>query len=126
MPVNDVDAAEKWLDSWVSQVDARAQRTVELSRRVAALTGSAEARDGAIRVRVGSAGQVESLELDDRVHEISGPQLAREIMAAIRRAQSALSAKVADQVRDTIGADSEAGRAVIDSFETRFPAPDRR
>lgn len=126
MAVNDVDAAEEWLDSWASQVDARAQRAVELSRRVASLTGVAEGQDGAIRVQVGSSGQVESLELDDRVQEISGPRLAREIMAVIRRAQAELSARVAEQVQATVGADSEAGRAVIDSFETRFPAPDER
>ncbi|MEU8657283.1 YbaB/EbfC family nucleoid-associated protein [Actinoplanes philippinensis] len=124
--MNDVDAAEEWLDSWASQVDARAQRAVELSRRVAALTAAAEGRDGAIRVRVGSSGQVEALDLDDRVHELSGPRLAGEIMAVIGRAQAALAARVAEQVRDTVGADSEAGRAVIDSFETRFPAPEQR
>jgi hypothetical protein len=123
--VNDLDAAEEWLDSWVSQVDAQAERSVELSRRVAALTGSAQGRGGAIRVTVGSSGQVEALELDDRVHELSGPQLAREIVVVMRRAQAVLAAQVAEQVQATVGADSEAGRAVIDSFEARFPVPDR-
>ncbi|ASW53121.1 YbaB/EbfC family nucleoid-associated protein [Plantactinospora sp. KBS50] len=118
-----VDTAEDWLDSWVSLVDAHARRAVELSHWVAALTGSAQGRDGAIRVTVGSSGQVESLDLDDRVHERSGRQLAREILAVMRRAQAALSAEVAEQVRGTIGADSEAGRAIIDSFENRFPVP---
>lgn len=121
--MKDVDAAEQWLDSWVSQVDAQAQRALELSRRVAMLAGSAQGYDGAIRVRVGSSGQVESLDLDDRVHELSGPQLAREIMAVIRRAQTVLSAQVTEQVRETVGADSEAGRAVIHSFAARFSAP---
>ncbi|MDI6097240.1 YbaB/EbfC family nucleoid-associated protein [Actinoplanes sp. NEAU-A12] len=124
--MEDADAAEEWLDSWASQVHAQAERSVELSRRVAALTGSAEGRDGAIRVTVGSSGQVELLELDDRVHAVSGPQLGREIVAVMRRAQAVLSAKVAEQVQATVGADSEAGRAVIDSFEARFPAPDGR
>lgn len=104
--MNDVDAAEQWLDSWVSQVDARAQQAVELSRRVAGLLGSAEGRDRAIRVTVGSAGQVEALELDDRVRELSGPRLAREIVAVMRRAQAVLSAEVVEQVRVTVGADS--------------------
>jgi hypothetical protein len=122
--VNDVDAAEQWLDSWVSQVDAQAQQAVKLSRRVAELVGSAEGRDGAIRVTVGSAGQVEALDLDDRVHELSGPQLAREIVAVMRRAQAVLSAEVVEQVRATVGADSEAGRAVIGSFDARFPLRD--
>jgi hypothetical protein len=76
--VDGIDAAEGWLDAWVVQVNAQAERSVELSRRVAALTGSAEGRDGAIRVTVGSAGQVERLDLDERVHELAGPRLAQE------------------------------------------------
>ncbi|GAA1643119.1 YbaB/EbfC family nucleoid-associated protein [Actinoplanes couchii] len=124
--MNDLDAAEEWLDSWVSQVDAQAERSIELSRRVAALTGSAEGLAGAIRVTVGPAGQVEALDLDDRVHDLSGPLLGREILAVMRRAQAVLAARVAEQVQATVGADSEAGRAVIGSFEARFPEPDRQ
>ena len=120
--MNDIDAAEEWLDSWVGQVNAQAQRSVELSRRVAALTGSAQGRDGAIRVTVGSAGQVERLDLDDRVHEVSGPRLAQEIMSVIRRAQVVLAGRVAEQVRETVGEDTETGRAVLHSFDSRFPA----
>jgi hypothetical protein len=119
--VSDIDAAEEWLDSWVGQVNAQAQRSVELSRRVAALNGSAQGRDGAIRVTVGSVGQVERLGLDDRVHELSGPRLAQEIMSVIRRAQAALSGQVAEQVRETVGEDTETGRAVLHSFDSRFP-----
>lgn len=121
--MNDVDAAEEWLDSWVGQVNAQAERSVELSRRVAALTGAAEGRDGAIRVTVGSGGQVERLELDDRVRQLSGVQLAEEIVAVMKRAQAALSGRVAEEVRATVGEDTETGRAVIHSFGTRFPAP---
>jgi YbaB/EbfC DNA-binding family protein len=121
--MNDVDAAEQWLDSWVAQVNAQAERSAELSRRVAALTGSAEGRDGAIRVTVGAAGQMERLDLDERVHQLSGPRLAEEIMSVMRRAQAALSGRVADEVRATVGEDTETGRAVIHSFDSRFPAP---
>ncbi|WP_250001534.1 YbaB/EbfC family nucleoid-associated protein [Actinoplanes sp. M2I2] len=120
-----VDAAEEWLDTWVGQVNAQAAQSVELSRRVAALTGTAEGRDGAVRVTVGSAGQIERLELDDRVRDVSGPRLAEEIMSVMRRAQAALSNLVADQVQDTVGVDTETGRAVIQSFETRFPTVER-
>lgn len=119
--MDDIDAAEEWLDSWTAQVNAQAERSVDLSRRVAALTASAEARDGAIRVTVGSAGQVEKLELDERVHELPGPRLAEEILAAMRRAQTTLSRLVADEVRATVGDDTETGRAVIRSFDVRFP-----
>ena len=120
--MGDIDAAEEWLDSWVGQVNAQAQRSVELSRRVAALTGSAQGRDGAIRVTVGSPGQVESLDLDDRVHEVPGPRLAQEIMSVIRRAQADLAGRVAEQVRETVAEDTATGRAVLHSFDSRFPA----
>ncbi|GAA0516670.1 hypothetical protein Ade02nite_25160 [Paractinoplanes deccanensis] len=122
MTVDGIDAAEEWLDAWVGQANAQAARSVELSRRVAALTGTAEGRDGAIRVTVGSTGQVEQLDLDDRVHELSGPRLAAEIVSVMRRAQAVLSTRVAEEVRATVGADTETGRAVIHSFDSRFPA----
>jgi hypothetical protein len=121
-----IDAAEEWLDDWVGQVNAQAARSVDLSRRVAALTGTAEGRDGAIRVTVGSAGQVQRLELDDRVRELPGPRLAEEILSVMRRAQAALSGRVAEEVQATVGADTETGRAVIHSFDTRFPAAERQ
>jgi hypothetical protein len=115
--MRDIDAAEEWLDSWVAGVDANAARAVDLSRRVAALTGAARSRDGSITVAVGSAGQVVRLDLTDH------PALGREIMNLIAQAQADLSAQVAAQVQDTVGADSETGRAVLHSYGERFPAP---
>jgi hypothetical protein len=113
---NSIDAAEDWLDDWTASVSAQAERAATLSRRVAALTGSAESRDGSIKVTVGSAGQVESLELDDA-------ELARRILSVMRRAQSKLTGQVAAEVEETVGADTETGRAVIHSFESRFGEP---
>src|SRR3954469_20888647 len=121
--MDNIDAAEEWLDSWTASVNAQAERSVDLSRRVAALSASAQSRDGAIRVTVGSAGQVEKLELDERVHAVPGPRLAEEIVSVMRLAQAALSQQVADEVRATVGEETETGRAVIDSFDIRFPTP---
>ena len=123
--VDGIDAAEDWLDTWVGQVNTQAARSVELSRRVAALTGTAEGRDGAIRITVASAGQLERLELDERVHELSGPRLADEIMSVMRRAQAALPGLVAEEVQATVGVDTETGQAVLHSFDTRFPTVER-
>jgi len=61
------------------------------------------------------------LDLDDRVRELSGRRLAGEIVSVMRRAQAALSARVAEQVQATVGEDTEVGRAVLHSFELRFP-----
>jgi hypothetical protein len=78
-----IDAADDWLDSWAAGVSAQAERAATLSRRVAALTGSAESADGSIKVTVGSSGRVESLELADRT-------LGRRVLSVMRRAQASL------------------------------------
>jgi hypothetical protein len=118
--LDDIDAAEEWLDSWAARANAQAEQSVQLSRRVAALTGSARSRDASIQVTVRSSGQVELLELDDRVQRLPGAELARQITTVIRHAEANLAAKVASEVQQTVGADTETGRAVIRSFETRF------
>ncbi|MFI5932009.1 YbaB/EbfC family nucleoid-associated protein [Actinoplanes sp. NPDC051494] len=115
--MRNIDEAEEWLDSWATSVDASAARAVELSRRVAELTGEARNRDGSITVAVGSTGQIVRLDLT------AHPELARELTDLIARAQADLSAKVAAQVQDTVGADTETGRAVIHAYDERFPAP---
>ncbi|WP_326549769.1 YbaB/EbfC family nucleoid-associated protein [Micromonospora sp. NBC_01813] len=120
--MRDVDAAEEWLDSWVAGVDAQASRTVELSRRVAVLTGTARSRDGFITVTVGSSGQLESLEVDDQALRAGGAELSRQIMDVIGQAQAQLSAQVTELVRQTVGIDTETGQSVIHSYEVRFPA----
>ena len=120
----DIDAAEDWLDSWTASVSAQAERAARLSRNVAALTGSARNADGSIRVTVGSGGQIETLELSDVVHRWPGARLAEQILVVMRQAQKDLAAKVAGEVEATVGSDSETGRAVIDSFETRFGRQD--
>jgi hypothetical protein len=121
--MRDIDSAEEWLETWAAGVDANAARAVELSRRVAALTGEATSRDGSISVAVGSAGQLERLDIEDRPSQLTGAQLSREIMSLIRRAQAQLSVRVAAQVEQTVGADTETGRAVIHSYAERFPEP---
>ena len=97
------------------RVGARAERAATLSRRVAALTGAAESPDGSIRVTVDASGRMSTLSLSDE-------DLARRVRAVLRRAQADLARQVAVQVSETVGADSETGRAVLHSFETRFPA----
>jgi hypothetical protein len=93
-----------------------------LADRMATLTSSADGKEGAIRVTVASSGNLTGLELDDRVRGHSGADLAAEILRVMRRAQAGLADQVAAAVGETVGVDSETGRAVLDSFERRFAA----
>ncbi len=118
----DVDDAEEWVRSWSSQVSGRAEAAAALADRVAALTASADGDGGAIRVTVASSGNVTGLALDDRVQRLPGQELADEILRTMRRAQAGLAGRVAEAVDETVGADTETGKAVLESFAQRFPA----
>lgn len=93
-----------------------------LADRVATLRASASGAGGAVLVTVASSGNVTDLELDERSLGLGAPGLAIEILRTIRRAQSALAGEVAGAVEATVGADTETGKAVLDSFTQRFPA----
>jgi hypothetical protein len=116
-----LDDAEEWVRSWSSQVSGRAESTAELADRVAALTASATGAEGSIEVTVASSGNLTGLDLSDDVRRLSGATLSEEIVRTYRRAQSGLTAQVAEAVAETVGADTETGRAVLDSFAHRFP-----
>jgi hypothetical protein len=118
-----VDQAEEWLDSWVARVDAQAETAAQLARRVAAVSAVARSDDESIVVTVGANGQIENLELDDRVQRLSGRELSGQILAVMRTAQRQVARSVAAEVQATVGEDSETGRAVVDAFDRRFPEP---
>lgn len=124
--MRDIDAAEDWLDAWTAGVNERAARAAELARRVAGLTARARSDDGSVAVAVGAHGQVEGLELDERVRTRPARDLSRQILLVMRQAQHRLNELVAEQVSETVGQDSESGRAVLDAFARRFPEPDGR
>jgi DNA-binding protein YbaB len=123
--MSDIGAAEEWLDAWTASVNDRARAAADLAQRVSQLTGTATNRHRSVRVTVDSTGAVQSIEVDDRIREMTGREIGREIMAAIRSAQANLAGTVAAAVEETVGSDTETGRAVVDSFATRFPQPRR-
>ena len=99
----------------------RADAAAALADRIVGLASSATGADGVIRVTVGTSGTVSRLELDDRVRRFTGEQLSEEILRVMRRAQAGLAEQVAAAVNATVGADSDTGQAVLQSFTSRFP-----
>ena len=116
-----LEASSDAMRSWGAQVAGRTEAAAALADRVATLTSSADGGEGAVRVTVASSGVLTGLELDDSVQRLPGKDLAAEIVRVIRRAQAGLVDRVAAAVDETVGADTETGRAVLDSFAQRFP-----
>ncbi|MEU8165890.1 YbaB/EbfC family nucleoid-associated protein [Micromonospora sp. NPDC049004] len=114
-------ATERFVASWSADISERAARAQELSERVAALSATAEGADGAVQVTVAASGAMTDLRLDDRVSRWRADEIAAEVLAVMRRAQGRLAPQVADAAAETVGADSETARAVVGSYERRFP-----
>jgi DNA-binding protein YbaB len=116
---SDLDSAERWVDDWQAGFEERAAQARELSTRLAELTASARSDDGLIEVTVGSSGALVGLELDEDIRRQSAAKTAREILATLNAAQVAMTAAATAVTAETVGADSETGRAVIASFTAR-------
>jgi hypothetical protein len=121
---SDGDRAEEWIRSWSASMSERARAARPLSDEVARLRASASTPDRTITITVNGSGVVEDLRLHAGAARQGMDRLAEEIMRTMRQAQAALAGLVAAIAAETVGADSETGRAVVSSFERRFPEDD--
>jgi hypothetical protein len=118
----DPDDAETWIRSWTARSSGRAEAAARLADRAAEVTAEASGVDGAVRVSVASTGAVVGLRLDRRIRDLAPDDLAHAILATMRRAQAALVIEVTSVVADTVGAETETGRAVLAGYARRLTA----
>ena len=123
MPIeDDLDRAEAWIDNFSASLTEQAAKAQAMSQQVADLRVSAESPDGSVVVTVAGSGVVTDLRLGETTRKRPAEETAAEILTVMRQAQARLAARLADIAAATVGADSPAGRALITSFEQRFPA----
>jgi hypothetical protein len=116
------DAAEDWIRSWSDSISERAAAARELSDRVAGLTVDATDHDHLITTTVNGSGSLVGLRLEAGAARVPMDELADRILRTMRRAQAGLAERVAGIAAQTVGSDSESARAVVSSFEVRYPA----
>ncbi|MEU4243589.1 YbaB/EbfC family nucleoid-associated protein [Actinoplanes sp. NPDC026619] len=112
------DDAERTIDDWQAGFERRAAQARELAGRMAGLTATARSQDRLVEVTVGRSGELTDLRLDEDTRRQPAAQTARDILATIAAARVALAGKVQEAVGDTLGADSEAGKAVLKGYRT--------
>jgi DNA-binding protein YbaB len=120
----DLDEAARLVDDWQAGIEARAAQARELASRLSTLTASARSDDGLVSVTVGSSGEVTDLELKEGIRDRPAAETARAILATMRSAQASLTAAATAVTAETVGADSETGKAVIASYVSRQRPPD--
>lgn len=117
----ELDAAGRRIDDWQAAIEQRAAQARELAARLAALTATAHSDDNLVTVRVGADGGLTGLELDERVRRRPAADTAAQILATLAAAQADLRAQATTVTEETVGADSETGRAVLASLTRRLP-----
>jgi DNA-binding protein YbaB len=110
------DAAEQAVNAWQAGFDRRAEQARELATRMAGITASGRAADGRVEVTIGRSGELIRLHLDEETRGQSAAQTARDILTATASAREDLARKVADAVDETVGSDTETGRAILAGY----------
>ena len=118
---SDLDAAERFVDDWQAGIEQRAAQARDLAARLAGLTAAARSDDGFITVTVGPDGAMTGLELDEEVRRKPAAQTARQILSTLAAARADLTTQATTVTEETVGADSETGKAVIASLTRRQP-----
>lgn len=119
-----IGPAMERIDEWERGFTERAARAKELAERTARLSATGREADGLVEVSVGSDGQVTGLRLDEGIRRQPAATTARQIMAAIRTAQTELSRQFEEITAETVGLDNETGRAVMAGLRARL-TPDQ-
>jgi YbaB/EbfC DNA-binding family len=119
----DLDGAEQLVDDWQAGIEARAAQVRELATRLGALTATARSDDELISVTVGASGAPTDLTLKEGIRDQPAAETAKAILATVRKAQTVLTAAATKATAETVGADSETGKAIIASYAAR-QAPD--
>jgi DNA-binding protein YbaB len=115
----DLDEAERLVDDWQAGFEERATQARALSARLGALTATARSGDELVTVTVGASGAIADLTLEEGVRDQPAADTARAILTTLRAAQASLTKAATEVTAETVGADSETGRAVIASYVAR-------
>jgi len=120
----DLDEAERLVDEWQAGFEQRAAQARALSTRLAALTATAESEDGLVKVTVGASGGISDLTLKEEIRDQPAATTARLILTTMRAAQASLATAATEATAETVGVDSETGKAIIASYAARQGSAD--
>lgn len=116
-----LEASEQWLAGWSASIDERASQAQKLANKVATLSASHRSADGEVAITVSASGQIVDLKFGNGIRAHGPDELARLVMATMRRAQAKLPQLARQAAEETVGADSATGEAVVASFSRQFP-----
>jgi DNA-binding protein YbaB len=111
----------RMLDNWERDAAQKAARFQEMSERVEQISITESVAGGAVSVTVGHNGIPTNIMMTDGVREMAPQEIAAQVMAAIRKAQSRYPAQLAEILAETVGEDDPAAAHIQATAERSFP-----
>ena len=118
-----VSDAARMIDDWERNAVEKANRFKLMAERVEQVSITASVAGGAVMVTVGHNGLPMDIRMTDGVRGMEPDEIASNVMAAIRKAQSRYPQRLAEILADTVGEDDPAARHILAKAEESFPAP---
>ena len=113
----------RMIDNWERNAEEKAARFQAMSERVEQISITESVAGGAVSATVGSNGIPTDISMTDKVREMPPQEIAANVMAAIRKAQSRYPARLAEILAETVGEDDPAGQHIVTTAERNFPPP---
>jgi DNA-binding protein YbaB len=118
--VLDPEAARERLEERKARFEQMAAQTQAMAERMQQLSATVTDPNGIVAVRVDSTGNLTGIELSARMHRTSPEVVSRTIMETIAEARNRIVEQTQEVVAETVGADSETGKAVTASLQERL------
>ncbi|GAA1670022.1 hypothetical protein GCM10009830_14860 [Glycomyces endophyticus] len=117
-PLMDVEGARQQLEDWMARAEQRAAETQAAAAGLQALLITATDDNGIVETTIDHSGNLVDVRVNDRVTRQPAPFTARAMLQAYQNAKRKLAEAAAEVVRETVGADSPTGRALMAGFPT--------
>jgi DNA-binding protein YbaB len=117
------DSALKRIDAWERSAAKRAEQAQDLALRTSEMSATVRSRDGLVEVSIGAEGQLTNVNLDERTRQQPAATTARTIMETLEAARAKLIRQFDAATAETLGADSETGRMLVESLRRRLGPP---
>ncbi|MFS8097057.1 YbaB/EbfC family nucleoid-associated protein [Lentzea alba] len=118
----DPDGARERLAAWKGRIDKLAADTKSMSEQLQGLRVKAGDPEGMAEVTIDSTGTMVDLKLTDRIGKATPETVAATIMATLNTARRQLAERSKEIVADTVGTESAAAKAIVDSVSRNLGA----
>ncbi|RRR99498.1 YbaB/EbfC family nucleoid-associated protein [Glycomyces terrestris] len=115
-PLMDVEGARARLEAWKARAEQRAAETQAAALGLQALRITAADDNRIVDVTIDHTGNLLDVKCSDRITRQAAEHTSRAVVEAYRNAKRKLAEAAAEVVRDTVGADSATGRALLAGY----------